>query len=825
MKRNIFRLMTLCTVAVLALASCKKDNGNDGNVPEKGFRATVEQIGDNGNNGSRTHINPENWNDGTEWPVLWTEGDQVLVRNNAGQLRLFQLQSGANTNDGIFMPADGEEYDYESGPFCAVYSPEVSQYAEDPEALAQVQELLFSGTTALVSVPTTQVYKANSFAEGAMPMAAYGDGQTLEFKNLAGGLCFPIVSDRAMTISAIRVESLDENDAVSGTFNIDCSHPTSPMTPYSNADGPWTVPSVRLRIREGVTLDADNPVYFTVMVAPGSLERGFTVKAYNENDLLVYEKTVDWSANPHTGFIPRSVIKKVNSNLEIEIIETDFEGLTFEAKTPNATVYFSSDMEPWPSLEYSITGTAWGSYYGEEIVLENVGDKVFFRGNNESFYGMTIVGYNDETGAPIYEYAGSQFSCTADCYVYGNIMSILDKENFATATTVPERAFYALFEGNQNISNHPQKPLVLPATTLNISCYENMFKGCTGLTSAPELPATTLAESCYANMFNNCTGLTAAPELPATTMERFCYSYMFSECTSLTAAPELPATTLAESCYASMFNNCTSLTEAELPATTMVMNCYANMFNNCTGLTSAPELPATTLGFGCYNSMFFGCTGLTTAPVLPATTLADNCYRAMFMNCTSLTTAPVLPAQTLDEAGTCYEKMFSGCTGLTSAPVLPATTLGSSCYSYMFEGCTRLTVAPALPATTLRYECYRSMFEGCTGLTTAPAALPAETLQRGCYMSMFKGCTSLTAAPELPATTLADQCYWSMFENCSNLNYIKCLATDISASYCTRSWVQGVSSTGTFVKHPSMTGWSTGNNGIPSGWTVQDASL
>ena len=696
MKRNIFRLMTLCTVAVLALASCKKDNGNDGNVPEKGFRATVEQIGDNGNNGSRTHINPENWNDGTEWPVLWTEGDQVLVRNNAGQLRLFQLQSGANTNDGIFMPADGEEYDYESGPFCAVYSPEVSQYAEDPEALAQVQELLFSGTTALVSVPTTQVYKANSFAEGAMPMAAYGDGQTLEFKNLAGGLCFPIVSDRAMTISAIRVESLDENDAVSGTFNIDCSHPTSPMTPYSNADGPWTVPSVRLRIREGVTLDADNPVYFTVMVAPGSLERGFTVKAYNENDLLVYEKTVDWSANPHTGFIPRSVIKKVNSNLEIEIIETDFEGLTFEAKTPNATVYFSSDMEPWPSLEYSITGTAWGSYYGEEIVLENVGDKVFFRGNNESFYGMTIVGYNDETGAPIYEYAGSQFSCTADCYVYGNIMSILDKENFATATTVPERAFYALFEGNQNISNHPQKPLVLPATTLNISCYENMFKGCTGLTSAP---------------------------------------------------------------------------------------------------------------------------------VLPATTLADNCYRAMFMNCTSLTTAPVLPAQTLDEAGTCYEKMFSGCTGLTSAPVLPATTLGSSCYSYMFEGCTRLTVAPALPATTLRYECYRSMFEGCTGLTTAPAALPAETLQRGCYMSMFKGCTSLTAAPELPATTLADQCYWSMFENCSNLNYIKCLATDISASYCTRSWVQGVSSTGTFVKHPSMTGWSTGNNGIPSGWTVQDASL
>ena len=706
---------------VSLFASCKKDNNdNNGNFTGDGFRAIIDQRADN-DGGSRTHINPANWNDGTTWPVLWTEGDQVLVRNNAGDLRLFQLQSGANTNDGIFMPADGEEYDYESGPFCAVYSPEVSQYAEDPEALAQVQELLFSGTTAMVSVPTTQVYKANSFAEGAMPMAAYGDGQTLEFKNLAGGLCFPIVSDLPMTISTIRVESLDENDAVSGTFNIDCSHPTSPMTPYSDADGPWTGLNVRLRIREGVTLDADNPVYFTVMVAPGSLERGFTVKAYNENDLLVYEKTVDWSANPHTGFIPRSVIKKVNSNLEIEIIETDFEGLTFEAKTPGAMVYFSSDLDPWPSLEYSITGTAWDSYYGEEIVLENVGDKVFFRGNNESFYGRTIVDYDAETGAPIYDYAGSNFSCSADCYVYGNIMSILDKENFATATTVSERAFYALFEGNQNISNHPQKPLVLPATTLNISCYEKMFEG-------------------------------------------------------------------------------------------------------CTGLTSAPELPATTLDFGCYTGMFNNCTGLTAAPALPATTLAPNCYRAMFMNCTSLTTAPELPAQTLDEAGSCYEKMFSGCTGLTVAPELPATTMEYGCYSYMFERCTGLTTSPALPATTLHLECYRSMFEGCTGLTTAPA-LPAETLQLRCYLSMFKGCTSLTAAPELPATTLAGGCYWSMFENCSNLNYIKCLATDISASNCTRSWVVGVSSTGTFVKHPSMTGWSTGNNGIPSAWTVQDASL
>ena len=141
----------------------------------------------------------------------------------------------------------------------------------------------------------------------------------------------------------------------------------------------------------------------------------------------------------------------------------------------------------------------------------------------------------------------------------------------------------------------------------------------------------------------------------------------------------------------------------------------------------------------------------------------------------------------------------------------------------MFQGCTSLTTALTLPATTLTNSCYSSMFRDCTSLTTAPA-LPATTLARGCYSSMFRDCTSLKTAPELPATTSLDEyCYQAMFMGCTNLNYIKCLATDISATYCTQSWVDGVASTGTFVKNPNMTSWATGTDGIPTGWAVQNA--
>ena len=89
---------------------------------------------------------------------------------------------------------------------------------------------------------------------------------------------------------------------------------------------------------------------------------------------------------------------------------------------------------------------------------------------------------------------------------------------------------------------------------------------------------------------------------------------------------------------------------------------------------------------------------------------------------------------------------------------------------------------------------------------------------------MFNGCTSLTTAPELPATTLTHQCYQSMFEGCTSLNSITCLATNIPVSNCTKNWVYNIAANSTFTKATSMTSWTEGINGIPSGWTVQDAT-
>lgn len=243
---------------------------------------------------------------------------------------------------------------------------------------------------------------------------------------------------------------------------------------------------------------------------------------------------------------------------------------------------------------------------------------------------------------------------------------------------------------------------------------------------------------------------------------------------------------------------------------------------NCNALWNYNDLEAPLKAY-CGYKMFYDCTSLTTAPELPAIALADDCYGLMFYNCSSLTQAPKLPATTLTDY--CYNATFSGCTSLTTAPELPATTLTYYCYCCMFQNCTSLTKAPELPATTLADNCYASMFNGCAALTTAPE-LPATTVTRFCYSYMFAGCTSLTTAPDLPATTLDYHSYEWMFYNCSNLRYIKCLATDVSASDCTTCWVLGVAAEGEFVKDPNMTRWYIGSkNGIPKGWKGSEANI
>ena len=221
--------------------------------------------------------------------------------------------------------------------------------------------------------------------------------------------------------------------------------------------------------------------------------------------------------------------------------------LTIEAITAGTI----SVSNPKDGMQYSKNGGAKTAVTTSIEVA--AGDKVQFYGNGTSitsYYGTKITG------------SGDDFTCK----VYGNIMSLVDEENFATATTLSaDYTFRALFNGNTTLTD--ASGLLLPATQLASSCYYAMFMGCTALTTAPELPATQLASNCYYSMFMGCSALTAAPALPATQLANSCYRQMFYNCTTLTASPVLPATQLASNCYYRMFIDCSRLATVTCLAT------------------------------------------------------------------------------------------------------------------------------------------------------------------------------------------------------------------------------------------------------------------
>ncbi len=239
--------------------------------------------------------------------------------------------------------------------------------------------------------------------------------------------------------------------------------------------------------------------------------------------------------------------------------------LTFEAMVAGAVLYFDINTDvATNAVQYrTFDGTAWTDWadYPDYtfVTLANVGDKVQFRGNNERY------AYNNDSSSSC-----SRIKVTADCLVYGNIMSLVDGEQFSTLTSLTgDFAFTHLFSTNDYLKFDSAKPLLLPAAQLSKGCYSYMFAGISGQIILPQLPATQLADYCYDSMFRDCPDFTAIPEdyLPATQLADHCYCSMFDNCSNLTTAPTLPAATLAEACYAYMFQLCPKLSSVTCLAT------------------------------------------------------------------------------------------------------------------------------------------------------------------------------------------------------------------------------------------------------------------
>lgn len=211
------------------------------------------------------------------------------------------------------------------------------------------------------------------------------------------------------------------------------------------------------------------------------------------------------------------------------------------------------------SLSYSTdNGTTWTDLTisaAMDLVTINTGDKIMFKGVNNSFASAWDSYYC--------------FNPNKNVKVYGNVMSLLFGDNFtsnsefATNTT---HNFCGLFYGKTTVTDASN--LILPALTCTVSCYNGMFRGCTNLTIAPELPAINSAQDCYSSMFEGCINLEIAPEINLVNMSQNCCKRMFcmdrnNKITTpkMTKSPILRCATGVSGCYEEMFKGNGNLIE------------------------------------------------------------------------------------------------------------------------------------------------------------------------------------------------------------------------------------------------------------------------
>ena len=202
--------------------------------------------------------------------------------------------------------------------------------------------------------------------------------------------------------------------------------------------------------------------------------------------------------------------------------------LTIESLENGNTVSIKSQNSTYKTIQWSTDGTTWtsvtSSTSGELITTLDDGDKLYLKGNNNSYGAMWSV--------------VTKIIVTKSYNLYGNIKSLVYGDNF-NVDTFPNSGdctFWQMFRDTPVID---ASNLILP-TQLRSVMYSNMFAGCTSLIAPPELPATTTVYQCYNGMFNGCTSLAIAPLLRSSHVDMYSYQGMFmnTQVTSITTYAE-----------------------------------------------------------------------------------------------------------------------------------------------------------------------------------------------------------------------------------------------------------------------------------------------
>lgn len=181
------------------------------------------------------------------YKIYWSEGDKIVIADNAGNNAVYASQDGGSTYAG-FLPEDGaEELDFAGG-IIAGY-PEKDMYINSADPSEPVY----------FTIPDVQNYKEGSFDDNVMPMISdVSYENNLKFYNAAGVLKLMLSSASEKVIKTITVKTT--NEFISG----ECGYIPESKSCFFD-DSMLSEKKVTLSCGDGVKVGSEATPFFIVV--------------------------------------------------------------------------------------------------------------------------------------------------------------------------------------------------------------------------------------------------------------------------------------------------------------------------------------------------------------------------------------------------------------------------------------------------------------------------------------------------------------------------------------------------------------------------------
>ncbi|MEE1360548.1 MAG: BspA family leucine-rich repeat surface protein [Segatella copri] len=253
----------------------------------------------------------------------------------------------------------------------------------------------------------------------------------------------------------------------------------------------------------------------------------------------------------------------------------------------------------------------------------------------------------------------------------------------------------------------------------------------------------TYAPTSLSGFFNGCKTLETISGLEYLNTANVEYmDNMFNGCSALTSLDLTKFNTANVEFMYHMFKGCSALTSLDLTKFNTAKVTYMNnMFEGCSALKSLDLTNFNTAKVTDMSFMFKGCSALTSLDLTKFNTAKVVNMGFMFYDCSALTSLDLTNFNTANVVF--MDNMFNGCSALKSLDLTNFNTAKVVNMYMMFNGCSALESLDLTNFNTAKVTYMNNMFEGCSALTTIYASDKFVTDNVKYGLDMFTGCKSL----------------------------------------------------------------------------------